>query len=163
MIKSTLYKVIAYISLFAFLMNISACTTTEIFSDTPEKIYSGKSEIDLKGDYTLDSVSLRNKRTISLKGYMANYIERQKVKYLIYYYPKGTHIDSALMRETNSKIPLYKKPVADTLNFNAIDSMYFSGSKFDKSYLILGGVILGSIALVFVGFFVYSKPNNRTN
>ncbi len=142
-------RIIAYISLFAFLMNISACTTTETFSDTPEKIFSGKSEIDLKGDYTLDSVSLRSKRTIPLKGYMANYIERQKEKYLIYYYPRGTQIDSALMRETNSKIPLYKKPVADTLNFNAIDSMYFTGSKIDVSYVLLGAVFVIPIYLLF--------------
>ncbi|MFZ4590104.1 MAG: hypothetical protein ACOYN6_03840 [Ignavibacteria bacterium] len=143
-------RIIAYISLFAFLMNISACTTTETFSDTPEKIFSGKSEIDLKGDYTLDSISLRNKRTIPLKGYMANYIERQKEKYLIYYYPKGTQIDSALMKETDSKIPLYKKPVADTLNFNAIDSMYFSGKKTDVSYAVLGIVIGAPVALFFL-------------
>jgi hypothetical protein len=137
---------------------MTGCYTTQNYSDTPDKIFSGKSEIDLKGDYSLDSVSLRNKRTIPLKGYMTNYIERQKEKYLVYYYPKALFIDSALMKETNSKIPLYKKPVADTLNFNAIDSMYFAGSKFDKSYLILGGVMLGSIALAFVGFLVYSKP-----
>jgi len=137
---------------------MTGCYTTQNYSDTPEKIFSGKSEIDLNGDYILDSISLRGRKTISLKNYVANYIEKQKEMFLVYYYPKALFIDSALMKETNSKIPLYKKPVADTLNFNAIDSMYFTGSKFDKSYLILGGVILGSIALVFVGFFVYSKP-----
>jgi hypothetical protein len=145
-------RIIAYISLFAFLMNISACTTTETFSDTPEKIFSGKSEIDLKGDYTLDSVSLRSKRTIPLKGYMANYIERQKEKYLVYYNPKVKLIDSALMEEKNSKVLLYKKHVADTLNFNAIDSMYFTGSKTDVSYAILGIVIGAPVALFFLAW-----------
>ncbi len=137
-----LYRIISYISLFAFLLNINACTSTEYSADTPEKIFSGKSEIDLDESYTLDSISLRNKKTLKIRNYVAQYIEKQKEKYLVYYYPKGTYVDSALMLETNSKIPLYKKPIADTLNFKAIDSLHFTREKFDVSYAVLGSVIL---------------------
>jgi hypothetical protein len=119
----------------------------EQYSDTPEKIFSGKSEIDLKGEYILDSISLKNKQTIKLKSYVANYIEKQKEKFLVYYYPKALFLDSALMKETNSKVPLYKRPVADTLNFKAIDTIYFTSSKFDYSTIILPSVILLPLAI----------------
>ncbi len=156
-------KTVLYFTLLAFLVSINACTTSEYSADTPEKIFSGKSDIDLDDEYTLDSISLRNKKTLKIKNYIVQYIENQKEKYLVYYYPKGLFVDSALMLEKNSKVPLYKKPIADTLNFKSIDSLHFTRNKSDTSYLVLGGVLLGSIALVIVGFFVYTKPENRTN
>lgn len=146
-------NLIIYSLIFAFLLSINGCMTTEQYSDTPEKIFSGESEIDLKGDYILDSISLNNKRTIKLKNYVANYIEKQKEKFLVYYYPKGLYIDSALMKETNSKIPLYKKLVADTINFIAIDTMHFTRSKVDVSYVILGCVIGIPLALFFGAYW----------
>ncbi len=155
-IKKTFYKIISYISLFAFLLSINACITTEQYSDTPEKIFSGESDLDLKALYSLDSISLKNKRTLKLNNNIINFTERQKEKYLLYYNPKGSFIDSALMKETNSKILLYKKPVADTLNFKSIDSMYFSRSKTDVSYAILGAVIGIPLALFFGGW-LYAK------
>ena len=147
-----LYKIISYISLFAFLLNINACTSTEYSADTPEKIFGGKSDIDLDDEYTLDSISLRNKKTLKIRNYVAQYNENQKEKYLVYYYPKGTYIDSALMLETNSNIPLYKSPVADTLNFKAIDSLHFTREKADVSYAILGGIFAIPVVLYLFGY-----------
>jgi hypothetical protein len=155
-------KIISYTLLFSFLFTVSGCYTTQSYSDTPDKIFSGKSDIDLKGDYTLDSISLRNKRTITLENYVAYYIERQKEKYLLYYNPKLIVIDYAFMQETKSKDLLFKKPVADTISFNAIDSMYFTGSKTDVSYAVLGCVIGIPVAL-FISVLLFAMPNFGTN
>lgn len=54
------------------------------------------------------------------------------------------------MKETDSQIPLYIKPVADTLSFNAIDSMYYTESKTDVSYAVLGLVKGTPVALLFL-------------
>jgi len=121
--------------------------TTEQYSNTPEKILSGKSDIKLEDDYKLDSISLCDKHTLRLNNYVTSIIEKQKETFLIYYYPKALFIDSALMNETNSKVVLYKKPIADTLNFKAIDTMYFTRSKFDNSTVILPFVILLPLAI----------------
>jgi hypothetical protein len=134
--------------------------TTEQYSDTPDKIFSGKSEIDLKGDYILDSIKLHNRKTIGLKNYMVKYIERQKEMYLLYFDPKVKVIDYSLMQETNSKELLYKKPVADTLNFTAIDSMFFTGSKTDISYAILGCAI-GIPLFLFFGAYWFLRIDSH--
>lgn len=155
-----IYKIAVYVSLFAFLLGINACTMSEYSADTPEKIFSGKSDIDLNDEYTLDSISLKNKKTLKLRNYVAQYIENQKEKYLVYYYPKLKVIDSAAMVEKNSKVPLYKKPVADTLNFKSIDSLHFTKETFDVSYAVLGGVIGIPVLLVFVGVFVIPKEKH---
>lgn len=156
-------KTVLYFTLLAFLVSINACTMSQYTAHTPEEIFSKNSDVDLDEDYTLDSISLKNKKTLKTRNYVTQYIENQKEKYLVYYYPKSLFIDSALMVEKNSKVLLYKKPISDTLNFKAIDSLHFTRKKFDSSYLVLGGVLVGSIVLVIIGFFVYSKPKNRTN
>ena len=145
-------NLITYISLFAFLLSINGCMTTEQYSDTPDKIFSSESDIELNDNYILDSLSLKNNQTIKLSNYVLTVIEKQKEKYLTYYYPKALFIDSALMKESNSKVPLYKKPVADTLNFKDIKMMNFTRSKTDVSYVILGCVIGIPVALFFAGY-----------
>lgn len=154
------YKLTVYLLLFAFLVSINACTMSEHTADTPEKIFSGKSDIDLNEDYTLDSISLKSKQTLKVRNYVAQFIENQKEKYLVYYYPFGISIDSALMKETNSKIPLYKSPVADTLNFKSIDSLHFTRTKFDTSYAILAFVIGIPVAFVFGGLLLFPKEKH---
>ena len=72
--------------------------------------------------------------------------------YLVYYNSKLKVIDSVLMKETNSKDLIYKKPMADTLNFSTIYTMYFTGSKADVSYSILGYVVGIPVALIFAGY-----------
>lgn len=148
-------RIFTYILLFAFLLSINGCMTTEQYSDTPEKVFSSESDIVLNENYVLDSLSLNNNHTIKLNNYVLNIIERQKVMYLTYYYPKALFIDSALMNETNSKVPLYKKPVSDTLNFKDIKMMYFTRSKTDVSYIVLGSVIGIPLFLFFAGFYLF--------
>jgi len=143
----TLNNIIIYISFFALLVSINGCMTTEQYSKSPEKILSGDSDVKLEDDYKLDSILFHNMRTLRLSNYVTMIIEKKKEKFLVYYYPKALFIDSALMKETNSKIAIYKKPIVDTLNFKAIDTMYFTRSKYDYSTIILPFVILLPLAI----------------
>ena len=118
-----LNKIISYLSLFAFLLSLNACTVSEQYSDSPENILSGESDIDLDGSFVLQRISLYNNTEISLKNYSTKFIEKHsKGTFFVYYYPKNLFLDSLLMAETNSNIPLYKKPVADTLNIKSIET-----------------------------------------
>jgi hypothetical protein len=51
--------------------------------------------------------------------------------------------------------------VADTLNLNAIDSMYFSKRKTDTSYVILGCAIGIPLFLFFGGLFLLPKIDSK--
>jgi hypothetical protein len=156
----TLFNTISYVSLFAFLLSINGCMTTEQYSDTPDKVFSNESDVLSNENYVLDSLSLNSNRTIRLSNYVLRVFEKQKEKYLTYYNPKLLVIDYALMRETNSKDLLYKKPVADTLSLKDIKMMHFTRSKTDISYAILGCVI-GIPVVLFFGLWLLVPTGNH--
>jgi hypothetical protein len=57
------------------------------------------------------------------------------------------------MAKTNSNIPLYKKPVADTLNIKSIETMYYKRNKVDASTITLLSVIGIPLAII-LGVFI---------
>lgn len=152
---------ITYSLIFAILLSINGCMTTEQYSDTSDKIFSSESDIVSNEDYVLDSLSLNSNRTIKLSNYVLRVFEKQKEKYLMYYYPKALFVDSVLMNETNSKVLLYKKPVADTLNFKDIKMMHFTRSKTDISYIVLGSVIGIPVVLLTLGLMGLFKIESK--
>lgn len=148
----TFNKIILYLSLFAFLLNLNACTTTEYLYDSPQRILRGDSDIELDNWlYKLQSITLNDKREIKLMNYEIKFLEKPgNVTYFVYYYPKNLVVDSLLMAETNSKIILYKKPVADTLNIKEIESMHFAKNKVESSSIILP-MVIGIPLAIFLG------------
>ena len=151
----TFNKIISYVSLFAFLLSLNACTSTEYLYDTPQRILRGDSDVELdNGLYKLQSISLYDNREIQLKNYSIKFIEKPgKGTYFVYFYPKNLFVDSLLMAETNFKITLYKKPVADTLNIKDIETMHYIKNKVESSTIVLLSVI-GIPLAIFVGALI---------
>ncbi|MFZ4590106.1 MAG: hypothetical protein ACOYN6_03850 [Ignavibacteria bacterium] len=73
--------------------------------------------------------------------------------YLVYYNSKLKVIDSALTKETNSRIPLYKMPLADTLNIKEIETMHYIKNKVESSTIVLLSVI-GIPLAIFIGALI---------
>lgn len=148
-------KIISYVSLFAFLLSVNACTTTEYLSDSPKRILKGDSEINIDdGFYKLQSITLYDNREIKLKNYAVKFMEKPgKETFFVYFYPKNLVVDSLLMAETNTKITLYKKPVADTLNIKEIETMHFAKNKVETSSIILP-MVIGIPLAIFLGVMI---------
>ena len=151
----TFSEIITYVLLFGFLLSINACTSTEYLYDSPQRILKGDSDIEFDdGLYKLQSITLYDNREIKLKDYAAKFLEKPgKETLFAYFYPKNLIVDSLLMAETNSKITLYKKPVADTLNIKEIETMHFTKSKVESSTIVLLSVI-GIPLAILLGVYI---------
>ena len=151
----TFNKIISYILLFGFLLSLNACTSTEYLYDSPQRILRGDSDIEYdNGLYKIQSISLYDNREIPLRNYSTKFIEKPgKGTYFVYFYPKNLFVDSLLTAQTNSKLPLYRKPVADTLNIKEIETMYFTKNEVESSTIVLLSVV-GIPLAIFLGVLI---------
>jgi hypothetical protein len=144
MLKSS----IIYLLIFSFLL--AGCYTTSNFSDTPQNIRSGKSKIELNGDYILDSLTLKDGKIVTFKDSFSEFLDCNKDSCSKLAVGKLLRIyDEKSSGYMYSKDIIYKKSVPDTIEVSKISLMHYSKNHFNQVPFAVGGLLL----LVIVIFF----------
>ncbi len=127
---------------FSFLL--AGCYTTEQYSDTPDKIISGKSSFRNDGTYFIDSIILKSNKRLVFPDYVTGFFKcgRDSCTKLIYQ-RIGTITDTIPANGQNpAKIVLRRAPV-DSINTADIKMMFYRKESFDYgSFAYITGVIL---------------------
>jgi hypothetical protein len=137
-------KTFSYILIFSFLLTASGCYTTKYYSDPPEVfIAKEKENKGVKSD-NIDSLTLVNKKSISLSDYTSRFIK--------------SYMDSSYMF-----VYSYKTPAKDTIDIKNITSVHYSTSELDiaKTVSTIGLKIL--IPVLIIGLILFVGVNVLIN
>ncbi|HWQ80845.1 MAG TPA: hypothetical protein VN514_01120 [Ignavibacteria bacterium] len=135
---------------FSFLL--TGCYTIEQYSDTPDKIISGKSLFRNDGSYFIDSIILKSNARLVFPDYVTGFFKcgRDSCTKLIYQ-RLGTVTDTIPADGQNPmKIVLRRAPV-DSINAADIKMMFYRKESFDYgSFAYITGVISAVPLIYFI-------------
>ncbi|MDD5360830.1 MAG: hypothetical protein PHN88_01755 [Ignavibacteria bacterium] len=140
MVKSS----VIYLLVFSFLL--AGCYTTDNYSDTPQNIISGKSDIERSEDYVLDSLTLKDGKIMKFKDSFSEFLNcnydgcsKLAVGKLIRMYNDKS---SGYMYSNDIT---YKKSVPDTIDVSKISLMFYSKKNTNYiPYIVVGGVVIAA-------------------
>ena len=133
-------KSVSYIIIFSFLLTASGCFTTQHYSDPPEVLIAKeKGKTDVVYD-NIDSLTLINKKSISLSDYSSRFIK--------------SYMDSSY-----KFVYFYKTSVLDTIDIKNISSVHYSITKADNKKVLPYGIALMILPFVIWGLIHFLMPH----
>jgi len=132
-------KLITYTLLFSFLLTASGCFTTKNYSDPPDIfIAKEKENKGVKSD-NIDSLTLINKKSVSLSDYTSKFIKN--------------YIDSSY-----KFVYYYKTSVLDTIDIKNISSVHYSITKADNKKALPYAIAIIIIPIVIIALISLLWP-----
>jgi hypothetical protein len=137
-------KSVSYIIIFSFLLTASGCFTTKHYSDPPE-VFIAKEKGKMGKEYdNIDSLTLINKKSISLSDYTSRFIK--------------SYMDSSY-----KFVYYYKTSVNDTIDIKNITSVHYSITKADNKKMLPYAIALIIFPIVIIGLIHFMWPHGIAN
>ena len=133
-------KTFSYILIFSFLLTASGCFTTKQYSDPPEVFIAKEKENKGVGNDNIDSLTLINKKSISLSDYTSKFIKN--------------YMDSSY-----KFVYFYKTSVLDTIDIKNISSVHYSISKADNKKALPYAIALMILPFALWGLVAILLPH----